>query len=60
MRLFPVTSLRSLQKPVKKQLLDRGIVLAKDLIHHKALLTRLGLSQNEIERTMKELEVMQE
>ncbi|MFP5384757.1 MAG: restriction endonuclease [Bacteriovoracia bacterium] len=59
MRLFPVTSLRSLQRPLKRQLLDRGIVLAKDIIYHKALLTRLGLGQNEIEKIMRELEVLE-
>lgn len=59
MRLFPITSLRSLTRSMKKEILFKNIVLAKDLLHYKNLLLRLGLSDQEIGRVFEEINYLQ-
>jgi hypothetical protein len=53
--LFPITSLKTLSKYVKNELLNRGIILTKDLPHHRNLLCRLGLSDDDLMRLDDEL-----
>ena len=59
LRLYPVTSLRNITKPVKKMLLARKITVAKDLLFHENLLFKFGLSEPDIERVIKEINYLQ-
>lgn len=55
LRLYPVTSLRSLNRTQKRELLRNKIILAKDLIYYKSKLTALGLCEKDFIKIENEL-----
>ncbi len=54
--LYPVTTLLSITKFEKKQLLDKGVVLCKSLISNKKLLRDIGISDSRIRKVIAEIE----
>lgn len=52
--LHPLTCLTTLTKKEKQILLDKGIVLCKELLQHETWLTELGVSYTRITRILKE------
>lgn len=58
LRLYPVTSLRSLNKFAKAELLSRGIMVASDLHYHKQLLQRIGLGDEKITQILREADFL--
>jgi len=53
--LFPVTVLTFLNKEQKKNLLDGGIVLCRQILNNPLLLDKIGLKGNKKEKALKEL-----
>ncbi len=60
MHLYPITSLKGLSKIIRSQLLDKGIILAKDIPGQLNLLFKLGISEDQIEQLLKEVEKLKE
>jgi hypothetical protein len=60
MKLYPITSLRGLNKIVRNQLLDKGIILAQDIPRQANLLFQLGMHEDQIEKLMREIENLKE
>jgi hypothetical protein len=58
MCLYPITTLKSLNKLLKNELLTRNIVLAKELPAHLNLLSRMGMSDIQIEHLLEEIELL--
>jgi len=58
LRLYPITSLRSLNKFSKIELLSRGIMAAQDLHYHKQILQRIGLSEEKIIQVLREVDYL--
>jgi hypothetical protein len=56
--LHPITSLISLIKHEKNQLLDRGIVLCKDLIHEEKSLREINISNTRITKIIEEVKAI--
>lgn len=54
--LFPITTITSLSRAQKKQLLKRGLVLCKDARTHENSLKAIGLSSSAINQIIKEAE----
>jgi hypothetical protein len=54
--LHPVTSLISLTKKDKKQLLEKGIVLCSQLKENRKVLEEIGITQNQIKKIIREAE----
>lgn len=52
--LHPLTSLRTLNKGQKKELLEEGIVLCRELINNEDLLKKLRLAEKQIRRVLDE------
>ena len=50
----PITSLSSLKKQTKKQLLEKNIVLCRELIKEANTLKQLGLQQNQVAKIINE------
>lgn len=53
--LFPITCLFSLRKPEKKQLIDRGVVMCKELCEDPELIRSLGVSNTRFNRIRQEV-----
>ncbi len=53
-RLHPLTSMISLTKPQKQQLLEKGIVLCRELEENKILLQEMGISEHKTARILRE------
>ncbi len=53
-KLYPITCLSTLLKNEKQYLLDKGIVLVKELINSERLLSRAGISSNRIPKILDE------
>lgn len=58
LNLYPVTSLRRLSKKMHRDLLDRGIILARDLLQKPQELARLGLSPEDREVVLEEVHIL--
>jgi len=56
--LHPLTSLISLTKKEKKQLLEKGIVLCSQLKENRNILEEIGITQNQIKRVIREAEIL--
>ena len=54
--LHPVTSLISLTKNQKQQILEKGIVLCSELGENRQLLRDLGIRENQIQKILREAE----
>lgn len=52
--LHPVTCLTTISAKVKKQLLEKGIIVCRDLIDQNQVLGELGVSQSKIDEVMDE------
>lgn len=60
MHLYPITSLRRINKIIRNELLARNILLARDLINQRSLLLRLGMSMEEYQILLEEIELLKE
>ncbi len=58
LKLYPVTSLTQINRSIKNQLLERDIILAKDLINERSVLIKLGLSSGQIEKVIQEIHLL--
>ena len=58
LHLYPVTSLKRLNSKMKKELLLRNIILAKELPAQLSLLQKLGLRENEVDPLLAEIELL--
>jgi len=56
MHLYPITSLKRLSKNMIKELLNRDVILAQELLDNGKLLLKLGLPENDIENLFKEIQ----
>jgi hypothetical protein len=54
--LHPITSLLTLIKHEKDQLLSRGLVLCKDLLHEEKILRGMDISESRIKKIMEEVQ----
>ncbi len=52
--LHPITSLTTLSKRQKKELISQGLVLCRDVAKHRKLLQKMKLSSQKIERVIEE------
>ncbi len=55
-KLHPLTCLTSLKARDKKDLLEKGIVLCKNIMEDKNLLRDINMKENEIEKVIEEIE----
>ena len=60
LKLYPVTSLKSINKTMKKALLNRNIVLAKELKNNSTLLLKMGMKEFELKRLFAEIDLLHE
>lgn len=58
LKLYPITSLRKLPKKFGKILMDRDIVLAKEVLLYKSLLYKLGMTNQELGLLEKEINML--
>lgn len=58
LRLYPLTSLRSLNKFSKAELLSLGVMAAQDLHYHKELLKKIGLPSEKIIQVLREVDLL--
>ncbi len=58
MCLYPITSLKSISKIFKKELLEKNIILAKDLPANINLLLSMGMTEGQIDHILKEIEIL--
>jgi hypothetical protein len=58
MHLYPITSLRRINKWMKQELIDRNILLARELPDHLSLLRKLGMEDSELELLLSEIELL--
>ena len=54
--LHPVTSLISLSKAQKQQVLEKGIVLCSELADNRTILKEIGIQERQIDRILREAE----
>ncbi len=52
--LHPITSLHSLNKTHKRQILDEGIVLCSELINHPDVMRKFAMNEQQIDKVIKE------
>lgn len=60
MQLYPITSLRKLNKQMKEFLISQNIILAKDIPQKLDLLLKLGLKEGEINAVLREIELLKD
>jgi hypothetical protein len=58
LHLYPITSLKGLSSKMKRELLLRNIILAKELPAQLSLLQKLGLRESEVEPLLAEIELL--
>jgi hypothetical protein len=58
MRLYPITSLKQINRHFKSRLLASGFVLAKELTSQQKLLIQMGMTDVEIGRLMNEIQLL--
>lgn len=56
--LYPITSLRRINRLMKNKLIGRGFILAKDLLHQEELLNHLGMTERDIQTLKSEIEFL--
>ena len=56
--LHPITSLHSLNKTHKRQILDEGIVLCRELINHSEVMNKFAFNEKLIEKVLKEANLL--
>lgn len=60
LHLYPITSLRSLTKIIKNQLLEKNIILAIELPSQINLLFQMGMQETQIDQLLAEIERLKE
>lgn len=60
MHLYPITSLRKLNKHMKDILISQNILTAKDLPQNLNILLKLGLNEDEINSILAEIELLKD
>lgn len=60
LRLYPITSLKRINKTNKQKLLSQRFFLAKDLLYQYEALFRIGMSEREVDLLMLEIEQLVE
>lgn len=58
LKLYPITSLRHLPRIYKKELLQRNVVLARDVLNYTSLLRNLGMNEMDINDVTEEVEML--
>lgn len=58
LRLYPITSLKRLNRSMKHQLLAHGIILAKDLVNRHDLFLKFGWQERDIDVLMNEVDLL--
>ena len=58
LKLYPVTSLRRINRYVKNELLNQNILLARELPGEIQLFKKMGLKDNEIDMVLNEVDVL--
>jgi hypothetical protein len=51
---YPITALHSLKKKEKSDLLEKDIVLCRELKNHQAILKEIGIQESRIQRILQE------
>ena len=59
LHLYPVTSLKSINKLIKSKLLQHDIILAQDLTKKIHVLYELGISSSQVEKILSEIKTLQ-
>lgn len=59
LKIYPLTSLRSIPRHVKHDLLKNNIILITELLDRKELLKSRGFSDSQIERTFEEIRILE-
>lgn len=57
LKLYPITSLKSLNKHAKKLLIEKGLILAKDLRGQETILYKLGFGEVEVKNIQDEVDI---
>lgn len=60
MHLYPITSLRRLNKHIKESLISQNVLLAKDLPQNLNLLLKFGLDEKEINAVLSEIDLLKD
>ena len=60
LHLYPITSLKGLNKHFKNELLSRNILLAKDLPNQTNLLLKMGMEERVIDQLLQEITLLKE
>lgn len=60
LQLYPITSLRTLSRSLKNQLLDLNLVVAKDLPKHLDVLYKLRMDESKINQVLNEIEILKD
>jgi hypothetical protein len=60
LQLYPITSLKGLNKHFKNELLSRNILLAKELANQTNLLLKMGMEQRIIDQLLQEITLLKE
>lgn len=58
LKLYPITSLRCIKKSLKESLINKKIILAKDLCGREDLLIQLGINDSIIREIMSEVNIL--
>lgn len=58
LKLYPITSLRSIGKQFKKILISKGIILAEDIVQNQTLLYKTGLTTIQVKNALDELNLL--
>lgn len=54
----PITSMASISNAIKAQIMERGVVLCRDLVENPLVLEKLGLSQGKIYKILSEAKIV--
>lgn len=60
MHLYPITSLRRLNKATKQELLARDVLLARELPDHIDILLRMGMAEESIDALLSEIKLLKD
>jgi len=55
LRLYPITSLTKISSTIKRELLAKKIIAAKDLLEHKEILLKLGCNEEQMNEICEEI-----
>jgi hypothetical protein len=58
LKLYPITSLKRINRIFKLKLLEKDIVLAKDLVHYQDQLHEWGMPEDDIRQLMNEVQLL--